>query len=91
MDQPQVLRRLQSLQESVGVTHRNLVLPVEDYANLTGFGVANDTWIRCATDLGENAVRKALDQVAVRAGEQRAVGDRLVVVAALQGVSTTSR
>lgn len=57
-----VTNRLAALHENVRVEHRNLVLPVEEYRTLRGFGEANDIWIRAALDLGEEAVRQALDE-----------------------------
>jgi alkylresorcinol/alkylpyrone synthase len=48
--------------ETSGVTHRNLALPLSRYPELTGFTEANTAYIEVATDLGERAVRAALDK-----------------------------
>ena len=53
---PQVLRRLHA---QVGVDCRYLALPMEDYPKLSGWGEANDHWIRTAQDLGECAIKRA--------------------------------
>lgn len=41
--------------------HRNLALPLDRYPQLSGFTEANSAYIDVATDLGEQAVRSALD------------------------------
>ncbi|MFC7485706.1 type III polyketide synthase [Knoellia sp. CPCC 206453] len=52
-----VLRRLHA---NAGVEHRNLVLPIEDYAGLENFGQANDLFIEHATALGAQALEDTL-------------------------------
>src|SRR5690606_10418384 len=42
------------------VRTRHLVLPLEKYASLDGFGSANDTFLEAAVDLGATAVTEAL-------------------------------
>ncbi len=59
---PDALRRLDALHESVAVKHRHLALPIEAYAEMTTFGEFNDAWIACSVDLGERAVRVALER-----------------------------
>lgn len=59
---PEVVRRLSSLHENVQVEGRHLAYPLERYAELTTFGLNNDAWITAATDLGERAVRQALER-----------------------------
>jgi alkylresorcinol/alkylpyrone synthase len=54
------LGRLEELQRSVRVGGRHLALPVAEYDRLDTFSKANGAWIRAATDLGEQAVGKAL-------------------------------
>ncbi|MBA2769862.1 MAG: type III polyketide synthase [Sporichthyaceae bacterium] len=56
-------RLLNSLHEATSVRHRHLALPLEQYAGLDGFGAANDVFIRVGTELGEQAIRTALDAV----------------------------
>lgn len=45
---------------ATGVSHRNLAIPIEDYATLADFGAANDEFIRVGLNLGEDAVLGAL-------------------------------
>jgi alkylresorcinol/alkylpyrone synthase len=52
---------------ATGVDHRNLALPIEQYANLTDFGAANDTFIRVGLDLGATAVSGALSAAKLEA------------------------
>ncbi|MFI9203233.1 type III polyketide synthase [Streptomyces sp. NPDC053048] len=51
---------LDRLHHSVGVRTRHLVLPLDRYPRLEGFGAANDLFIDAATELGAQAVRGAL-------------------------------
>ncbi len=55
---PKVIQRFF---KSVGVKERYLALPAGDYARLEGFGARNEAWLKAALDLGEQAVRAALD------------------------------
>ncbi len=52
--------RLERLHQSVMVGGRHLALPIDEYDQLADFGMANDAWIRVATDVGEAALRDAL-------------------------------
>ncbi len=61
-DRPHVVARVRTLYESVQVKRRHLALPLEAYAELTTFGRCNDAWITAATELGEQALRDALDR-----------------------------
>jgi alkylresorcinol/alkylpyrone synthase len=56
------LERFEGLHRAVGVRGRHLALPVEAYRELDSFGKANAAWTRAALDLGEQAVRAALDR-----------------------------
>jgi alkylresorcinol/alkylpyrone synthase len=51
---------LERVHRSAGVSHRNLALPIEEYAGLRGFGAANDAFIQIGSELGARAVRAAL-------------------------------
>ncbi len=53
--------RLVRLHEAVQVGERNLALPMNEYRNMS-FGDANDAFIRVGTDIGERAIRKALQE-----------------------------
>ncbi len=62
-DRRPVLSRLPQLHENVLVESRHLALPLEAYAEDRTFGERNDVWIEVAQELGERAVRGALDKV----------------------------
>jgi len=79
------LDRLERLHKNVLVGGRHLALPMEEYAGLTTWGKANDAWIRVAQEVGEEAMRKALD----RAGLSPSDVDALISVT-VTGVATPS-
>jgi len=54
--------RLVRLHQAVQVGGRHLALPMEAYPDLS-FGDANDAFIQVGTDLGEEAIQRALQQV----------------------------
>jgi alkylresorcinol/alkylpyrone synthase len=54
------LERLEQLHRAVRVGGRHLALPLEEYHQLQSFSARNDAWIRCATELGAEAVTQAL-------------------------------
>jgi alkylresorcinol/alkylpyrone synthase len=54
-------RLLGQVHAASGVRTRHLALPLDAYADLGGFGAANDVWIDVGQRLGERAVRGALD------------------------------
>ena len=56
------LDRLERLHRNVLVGGRHLALPLEEYERLESWGQANDAWIEVAQDVGERAVRDALDR-----------------------------
>ena len=58
-DRSALMRRLHG---SAGVEHRHLAVPLEQYADLDSFGQANDIFIEVGLDLGEQAIRTALDE-----------------------------
>jgi alkylresorcinol/alkylpyrone synthase len=61
-----LLRRLHG---AAGVRTRHLVLPLEAYADLGGFGASNDVFIDAGTRLGERAVCEALAQAGLQPGD----------------------
>jgi alkylresorcinol/alkylpyrone synthase len=63
------LNRLEELHRAVQVRGRHLSLPVSAYAALDTFSKQNDAWIRTATDLGEQAVREALERGGISPGD----------------------
>ncbi len=79
------LERLERLHQNVLVGGRHLALPIAEYDELTTWGRANDAWIRVAQEVGEEAVRKALD----RAGLSTSDVDALISVT-VTGVATPS-
>ncbi|MCA6096531.1 type III polyketide synthase [Streptomyces sp. SCA3-4] len=78
-------RVLDRLHRSVRVRSRHLVLPLERYAHLDGFGAANDVFVEAATELGARAVRGALRE----AGIGPAAVDMLMF-ASVTGLATPS-
>lgn len=56
------LERLEQLHRNVLVGGRHLALPIERYAELDTWGKANDAWIEVAQEVGERAVRTALER-----------------------------
>jgi len=54
---------------SAGVQTRRLALPLAQYGKLTGFTQANDAYLQVALELGERALRSALDSAGVRPDE----------------------
>jgi alkylresorcinol/alkylpyrone synthase len=79
------LDRLERLHKNVLVGGRHLALPMEEYANLTTWGKANDAWIRVAQEVGGAAVLEAL----ARAGLSPSDVDALIFVT-VTGVATPS-
>uniref|UniRef100_A0AAU2W1C5 Type III polyketide synthase n=1 Tax=Streptomyces sp. NBC_00008 TaxID=2903610 RepID=A0AAU2W1C5_9ACTN len=62
-------RVLDRLHENARVRTRNMVLPLERYAELDGFGGANDVFIGAAVDMGADALRGALRAAGLRPGD----------------------
>ena len=54
-------RRVEQLHRAVQVSGRHLALSKEEYHQLDNFTDSNDQYIRVGTDVGEKAVRRALD------------------------------
>lgn len=79
------LERLDRLHHNVLVGGRHLALPLEEYRELDDFGEANDAWIRVAQEVGEAAIRDAMD----RAGITPEDVDHLITVT-VTGVATPS-
>jgi len=67
---PAVMNRLHS---NSGVDYRHIMFPIEDLGTLEGFGPTNDLWIKGAIDLGQQAIRKALDQVGLTPSDISAI------------------
>src|SRR5690606_12717809 len=71
-DAPGVARRLRDLHRNVAVGYRHLALPLDAYGTLT-FGAANDAFVAAAVDLGERALREALDEAGLRCEDVDAI------------------
>jgi alkylresorcinol/alkylpyrone synthase len=78
-------QRLESIHRNVLVGGRHLALPLEDYETLGGWGKANEAWIRVAVEVGELAVRDALEQGGLSVDDV----DSLIFVS-VTGVATPS-
>ena len=61
------VERLEDLHRSVQVGGRYLALPLDEYPALTSFSKRNDAWTRVAVEVGEVAVRRALDAAGMTA------------------------
>lgn len=61
--------RLDSLHANTRVERRHLALPLERYGCLESFGEANDAWIETSLELGEAAIRDALDRARLEASD----------------------
>jgi len=79
------LDRLEALHRNVLVGGRHLALPMEAYDNLKTWGDANDAWIRVAQEVGEVAIRRALEKAGLGVNDV----DALIFVT-VTGVATPS-
>ncbi len=59
LENPRLLGRLHS---RTGVEGRYFVMPLENYRAVQSWGASNDIWIEAARDLGEKAIRCALQR-----------------------------
>lgn len=79
------LDRLEMLHRNVLVGGRHLALPIEEYERLERWGQANDAWIRVAQEVGEGAMRAALDKAGLGVDDV----DALIFVT-VTGIATPS-
>jgi alkylresorcinol/alkylpyrone synthase len=70
---PHQQARLENLHRNVLVGGRHLAIPITEYPDLTTWGKANDAWIRVAQDVGELAIRRALEGVGLAVGDIGAI------------------
>ena len=59
-------RRLARLHEAVQVGGRSLALPLDGYRELSGFGEANDAFVRVGSEIGAAAIQDALARAELR-------------------------
>jgi alkylresorcinol/alkylpyrone synthase len=76
---------LDRLYSRAGVQTRHTVLPLTDYRKLHDLGATNDLYIEYATDLGEQAIRNALE-----AAETPTCDIDLLMVTSVTGVAVPS-
>ena len=67
---PGVMNRLHS---NCGVDFRHIMFPLDSLGTLSGFGQHNDLWIKGALELGQEAIRKALDHVGLEPSDISAI------------------
>jgi alkylresorcinol/alkylpyrone synthase len=67
---PAVMNRLHS---NCGVDFRHIMFPLDTLGTVSGFGPMNDLWIKGALELGQEAIRKALDHVGLEPSDISAI------------------
>ncbi len=67
---PGIMNRVHS---NCGVEYRYTMYPLETTRKLSGFGASNDLWIKGAMELGEKAIRNALDQAGLEPSDISAI------------------
>lgn len=82
---PRRLATIERIHAATGIETRHLALPLDEYADLTTFTVANDTFVREGTTLAAQACREAL----AAAGLHAADVDYLLVTT-ITGIATPS-
>ncbi|KQR10316.1 type III polyketide synthase [Cellulomonas sp. Leaf334] len=82
---PRRLATIERIHAATGIQTRHLALPLDEYAELTTFTVANDTFVREGTTLAAQACREAL----AAAGLNAADVDYLLVTT-ITGIATPS-
>jgi alkylresorcinol/alkylpyrone synthase len=76
---------LERLHGNAGVDYRHTVLPLPEYGGLRGTGLANDRYIGEAADLGERALRGALEAAGLAGRDLD-----LLIVTSVTGVAVPS-
>lgn len=76
---------LERVHANAGVRTRHLTLPLERYAELDGFGAANDVFIDAATEYGATAITNALADSGLRADDVD-----LILTTSVTGVAVPS-
>jgi alkylresorcinol/alkylpyrone synthase len=70
---PRLSSRIRSLHANTKIDGRYLIRPLEHYASLRDFTDFNRLWLQGALELGERAVREALDRAGIRPDEVDAI------------------
>lgn len=70
LENPQII---DWMSQRVAVDGRYLAYPPETYENLRSFGEANDLWIAAALELGERAIRLALERAGLTTDDLGAI------------------
>ena len=76
---------LDRLHGNCGVDYRHIVLPLSEYSGPRGIGLANDRYIEEAADLGEQALRGALEAAGMASRDLD-----LLIVTSVTGVAVPS-
>ena len=84
-ERPALLSRIDDLHANMRVETRHMALPIEKYSELASFSQFNDAWIGAAVDLGEGALRDALDQAGLAVEDVDAL-----FVATVTGIASPS-
>src|SRR5947209_12658745 len=79
------LERLEQLHRAVRVGGRHLALPLGEYAGLRSFAARNAAWTAAAVEIGDKALRAALDAADLRPDQL----DQIVFVT-VTGIATPS-
>jgi alkylresorcinol/alkylpyrone synthase len=77
--------QLEQLHGNAGVDYRHIVLPLPEYGGLRETGVANDRYVGEAADLGERALRGALEAAGLAGHDLD-----LLIVTSVTGVAVPS-
>ena len=73
------------LHSNCGVEYRHIMFPIDSLGSFSGFGQTNDAWIEGALDLGQQAVKTALDRAGLNPADISAI-----FFASTTGIATPS-
>ncbi len=76
---------IERIHRATRIQSRNLALPLDAYAQISGFGEANDAFIRVALELGQSAIEGALGQAGLLARDVD-----LIMSTSVTGIATPS-
>ncbi len=66
-------QRLHSIHQNTQVLSRHLALPAEKYIEIENFTEANKHYVICATELGTQSLKQALEKAEVKSDELDAI------------------